>query len=245
MKKIDAYWEKRNFNKKVLEIEIDAEDSTDCLVALEDDYENYEYIVAKVPKRRIDLVHGLEEAGFRFMETQMEMTINLTKLTEPSRFTKANSEPIQFQTIDTIERLEELLSNIDDNLFVTDRVSLDPILGASLAHKRYVNWIRDGFLSGNALIVEATLKSNKIGFYFFLKGKDKTIHAVLASLYNNYRRRAFGIRFAKEVLTWLADAGYTKMILIVSSNNLEALRAYQFVGFEMKEINYILRKVTR
>lgn len=243
MKKIDAYWEKRNLDKKVLEIQFDADESVDCLATLEDDYANYEYIVAKVPKRRIDLVHDLEEAEFRFMETQMEMTMNLTKLTESSRLAKKKSGHIQFQTIDTIERLEELLSNIDDNLFVTDRVSLDPIFDTNLAYKRYVNWIRDGFLSGNALIVEATLESNKIGFYFFLRGKDRTIHAVLASLYKNYRRKAIGIRFAKEVLIWLAEAGYTKMILMVSSNNLEALRAYLFVGFEMKEICYILRRV--
>ncbi|WP_256759555.1 GNAT family N-acetyltransferase [Cohnella sp. WQ 127256] len=245
MNKRDAYWEKRNFDKKVLEIEIDANDSADCLVALEDDYTTYDYIVAKVPKLRIDLVHGLEEAGFRFMEMQMEMTVNLTNLTEQSRFTKANSERIQFQTIDSMERLEDMLSNIDENLFVTDRVSLDPVLGSSLAHKRYMNWIRDGFLSGNAIIVEATLKSNKIGFYFFLKGKDKTIHAILASLYKNYRRMAIGVRYMKEVLTWTAEAGFTKMNLLVSSNNFEALRAYSFVGFEMKEIYYILRRVTR
>lgn len=243
MKKIDAFWELRNFNKKVLEIELDADDSADCLVALENDYAAYEYIVAKVPKRRIDLVHGLEDDGFRFMETQMVMTVNLTKLTESPPSTKAISERIQFQTVDTMERLEEILSNIDENLFVTDRVSLDPVLGSSLSHKRYINWIKDGFLGGNALIAEANLKSNRIGFYYFLNGKDKTIHAVLASLYQNYRRRAVGIRFAKEVLTWLAEAGYTKMVLTVSSNNLEALRAYLSVGFEMKEIYYILRRV--
>lgn len=247
MKKIDAYWEKRNFDKKVLEIEIDVNDSVDCLAALEDEYATYEYIVAKVPNHRIDLVHGLEEAGFRFMEMQMEMTMNLTKLTESSRFTRATAttEQIQFQIVDSMERLEDLLSNIDENLFVTDRVSLDPVLGRSLAHKRYMNWIRDGFLSGNALIVEATLKSNKIGFYFFLKGKDNIIHAVLASLYKDYRRIAIGVRYMKEILAWVAEAGFTKMILMVSSNNIEALRAYLSIGFEMKDIYYILRKVTR
>ncbi|TVX98650.1 GNAT family N-acetyltransferase [Cohnella terricola] len=245
MIKIDAYWEERNFDKKVLEIKIDANDSADCLLALEDDYATYDYIVAKVPKLRLDLVHGLEEVGFRFMESQIEMTLNLTKFIEPSRFSKVISEPIQFQTIDAMEQLKDLLSKIDEDLFVTDRVSLDPALGSGLALKRYKNWIRDGFLSGNAIIVEATLKSNKIGFYFFLKGKDKTIHAVLASLYKDYRRRAIGVRYMKEILTWSAKEGYTKMNLMVSSNNLEALRAYSSIGFEMKEIYYILRRVTR
>ncbi|MFB7814956.1 hypothetical protein ACFC0X_12270 [Paenibacillus chitinolyticus] len=244
MKKIDAYWEKRNFDKKVLEIELDANDSTDCLAELQNDYADYEYIVTKVPKRRMDLVHGLEEAGFRFMETQMEMTMNLTKLSKPSRFTKAISDHIQFQTVETIERLEEMLSRIDEDLFVTDRVSLDPELGIGLAHKRYVNWIRDGFLSGDALIIEAILKSKKIGFFYFTKRNDKAIHAVLVSVYNNSRRRGVGLSFLEEIRSWLAEAGYTKAVTRVSSNNIEALRANLFVGFEIKEIYYILRKVT-
>ncbi|MNZ45577.1 TDP-fucosamine acetyltransferase [compost metagenome] len=244
MKRIDACWEKRNFDKKVLEIELETDDSSDCLAVLEADYENYEYIVAKVPKSRLDLVHGLEASGFRFMETQMEMTMNLTKLTEPSRFTKAISDQIQFQTIDSIERLDELLSHIDEDLFVTDRVSLDPALGTSAAHKRYINWIRDGFHSGNALIIEATLKSNKIGFFYFTKQTDKSLHAVLVSVYNHSRRKAIGLSFLEDIRSWLAKDGYTKVTTRVSSNNLEALRANLYVGFEMKEIYYILRKIT-
>ncbi|MBW7475546.1 hypothetical protein K0T92_12365 [Paenibacillus oenotherae] len=244
MKRIDAYWEQRNFDKRVLEVEMDADDSSDCLAALEDDCANYEYIVAKVPKHRLDLVHGLEASGFRFMETQMEMSMNLKKLAEPSRFTKAIADHIRFQTVDTREHLEALLSNIDEDLFVTDRVSLDPVLGNGIAHKRYINWIRDGFLSGNALIIEAILKSNKVGFFYFTKRKDKTIHAVLASVYKNARRRAIGPSFLEEICSWLAKEGYTKITTRVSSNNLESLRANLFVGFEMKEIYYILRKLT-
>ncbi|WP_042169613.1 hypothetical protein [Paenibacillus gorillae] len=245
MKKIDAFWEQRNFNKKVLEVELDDDDSNDSLNDLTDDCASYDYIVAKVPKCRMDLVHGLEELGFRFMETQLEMTMNLLKIAETSRFTKAISEQIQFQTIETIECLEELLSNIDKDLFVTDRVSLDPVLGTDLAHKRYLNWIRDGFLGGNALIIEATFKSQKIGFFYFWKRKDKTLDAVLVSVYKNVRRKAVGLSFLEEIRSWLANEGYTRLNTRVSSNNLEALRANLFVSFEIREIYYILRKVTR
>lgn len=245
MRKIDAHWEKRNFDQTVLEIEWGADDSIDTLATLEDDYTNYEYIVAKVPKGRMDLVHGLEDAGFRFMETQMELTLDLTKHAKTSSFTRETPGSFEFRIIDTSKDLEELLSNIDEGLFVTDRVSLDPTLGVGVAHQRYIHWIKDGYLSGNALILEVLSKSREIGFCFLTKHDDKTVSAELVSVYKRYRRRGVGLRFLEEARNWLAEAGYTKIITRVSSNNLEALRANLYVGFVMREIYYILRKITK
>jgi GNAT superfamily N-acetyltransferase len=177
------------------------------------------------------------------METQMEMTLNLTR--DIKRFARENSDQIQFQTIDSIESLEEVLSNIDEELFITDRVSLDPALGIGFAHKRYVNWIRDGFLSGDALIIEAKKKTNRIGFYYITKRKDKAINAVLASVYKNFRRKGIGMSYLEEISVWLAENGYKKINTRVSSNNLEALRANLAVGFKIKKTYYILRKITK
>lgn len=139
--------------------------------------------------------------------------------------------------------MEGILSSIDESLFVTDRVSLDPVLGTDLARKRYVNWMRDGFLSGEAIVIEALLKSRRIGFYYFTKGKDKTIHALLASIYKNSRRSGLGFSFLEAICKWLAETGFTRVITRVSSNNLESLKMNLFTGFEVKEIYYILRKI--
>lgn len=241
MKKIDAYWEQQNLNKKVLEIEFDVEDLISCLDTLEDDYLNYEYIVAKVPKLKIDFVHKLEESGFKFMETQIEMTLNLKKFVKLSTF----SSKLQFQAVESIEQFEELLSQIDETLFVTDRISLDPLLGIDFAHKRYSNWIKTGFLSEDTLIIEVVKNTDKIGFFYLTKKNDKDIHAVLVSVYKNFRRRGIGLKFLEEICFWLVEEGYRKVNTRVSSNNLEALRANLSVGFEIKEIYYILRKITR
>lgn len=242
MKKVEAYWEKQNLNKNVLEVYMDDNDTVSCLSELEDDYNSYDYIVVKVPKPRIDLVHGLEDAGFRYMETQMEMRLNLKSISNSPAYVQSVSDHIQLQEIDNMERLKELLTHIDENLFTTDRVSLDPKLGSHFTPQRYKNWITDSFLKGKAIIIEATINSNPIGFYFLLEGEYGTIHAILCGLFENYRRASLGISFTKKLPMWSAKQGYSKMVLNVSSNNLEALRVYSYIGFEIKKINYVLRK---
>ncbi|WP_107839171.1 GNAT family N-acetyltransferase [Metasolibacillus meyeri] len=242
MKKVDAYWEKQNFNKKVLEVEFEMDDSLDCLGTLQGDFLNYNYIVAKVPKCKIELLHELEEFGFRFVETQMEMAMNLRKLNKSLQLTMKKVDKLKFEIVNNIEHLERVLAQIDEDLFVTDRISLDPLLGNKIAHKRYINWIRDSFDREDTLIIEVLDKEDRVGFFYFTEKDNQIIQAVLASVYKTFRRRGVGLEFLQQALYWLVEMGYTKATTKVSSNNLEALRANLSVGLEVKGIYYILRK---
>ncbi|MFF2911605.1 GNAT family N-acetyltransferase [Paenibacillus sp. NPDC057934] len=242
MKKVDAFWELRNLDKTVLEVEFDDKDTTDCLNILSSDFETYDYIVTKIPKGRLDLVHSLEDRGFRFMETQIELSYNLNKHTKASSYVKKLSDQTQYKQVTTLDQLNALLSRIDDDLFITDRVSLDPLLGTTTAHNRYLNWLTDAFHTGNAAIYEVELKSRDIGFFYSSPLDDTTIYGALASVYKKYRNRGLGLIVLETAFNWAKKEGYSKIVTRVSSNNLEALRANLNLGFESKNMHYILRK---
>lgn len=242
MKKVDAFWEIRNLGKTVLEIQFDDKDTTDCLNDLASDFSTYDYIVAKIPKGKLDIVHSLEDNGFRFMETQIELSYNVNKHTEASRYIKKLSDQTQYKKVNTIDQLSLLLSKIEEDLFITDRVSLDPLLGTTTAHKRYLNWLNDAFHTETASIYEVELKSRDIGFFFYTPLDSTTIYGALASVYKKYRNRGLGLVVLEAAFNWVKEAGYSKIVTRVSSNNLEALRANLNVGFESQDIYYILRR---
>ncbi|MEC0226699.1 GNAT family N-acetyltransferase [Paenibacillus alba] len=242
MKKVDAFWEMQNIGKTVLEIEFDNKDATNCLNELTSDFETYDYIVAKIPIGKLDIVHSLEDRGFRFMETQIELAYNLKKHTKASSYVKKLSDQAQCKKVNTLDQLNVLLSRIEEDLFITDRISLDPLLGKAISHKRYLNWLNDAFHKEAASIYEVELKSRDIGFFYSTTLDSTTIYGVLASVYKKYRNRGLGLIVLEAAFNWAKEVGYSKIITRVSSNNLEALRTNLNLGFESKNMYHILRK---
>ncbi|CAH1201696.1 hypothetical protein PAECIP111893_01699 [Paenibacillus plantiphilus] len=241
MKRSDAFWEMRNLGRTVLEINCDDNDTVDCLKDLASDCETYDYLVAKIPKGRLDLVHAFEDRGFRFLETQIELLYDLKKMREVSGYVKRMADQARYRKVHTLEQLNVLLSRIEEDLFITDRVSLDPLLGTKMAHTRYLNWLSDSLQTG-ASIYEVELKSRDIGFFYVTEIDSTTGYGALASVYKEYRKRGWGLVVLEAGFKYAKEAGYSRIITRVSSNNLEALRANLNVGFECKDMYYILRR---
>ncbi|WP_138496209.1 GNAT family N-acetyltransferase [Paenibacillus pinistramenti] len=245
MKKIDAYWELRNLDRSVLEIEFEDKDTIHVLNDLTQDFQNYPYIVAKIPKGKLELVHSLEDMGFRFMETQFELSRNLNRRRELSRYVQKMFPQCTWEKVDTEEKLQGFLAKIEEGIFVTDRVSLDPVFGTETAYKRYVNWMSNAYYSGTAHIYQVELNSKKIGFFYCSAVDTNTVQGILTAVYKEHIHNGLGLIVIEAGLKWAKESGYSKLVIKTSSNNLEALRAYTSAGFETKNAYYILRKHPR
>jgi hypothetical protein len=126
MDQIEATWEERNLGLRVLEITLDEREERDVVTAIGDASRDFDYTLIKVPSGNPGLVHELEELGFRFLETQLEIFKKLKSYEEPKG---PILEEIQYQEVGSREGLDLVLEQIDEQMFVTDRVSLDPALG--------------------------------------------------------------------------------------------------------------------
>ena len=74
MKIINATWEKRNFDMDTYEISLDKKDLRnfdETYKKIEEQNYKNAYVIIKLPVGDIEAVHKLEDAGFRFLETQL------------------------------------------------------------------------------------------------------------------------------------------------------------------------------
>ncbi|MED4454442.1 hypothetical protein [Metabacillus fastidiosus] len=240
MEKLDAFWESRNLDKAVLELTFDKNDRN--IKIIEDlKEENHDYIVAKVPIRNIELIHQLEEEGFRFMETQFSL---VKKIKEdniiPSQL-KSLSSKLNWEPVVTHTHLDEVLKKIDENLFETDRIALDPYFNIKIANKRYQNWILDQFHKDDYEVYEIIFRGKKVGF-FFIKLESSIVSILLAGIYREFREYGLGfsIIYTPLKLSLLTEKKIAKTR--VSSNNLEVLRLYQTFGYMINDVEYVFRK---
>lgn len=233
----NAIWEKDNFNKNVLEIQFEPTDTKDCLDTLSTLEKEFNYILAKVPKMKIDLAHRLEEHEFRFLETQISLSYNLKKhksLEQKNR--------IQFKQLHKPDDLDVLIASIDLGLFLTDRVAIDPTLGIEYANTRYINWIKNDFENKATKIIEASIDNRKMGFFYLKDRGNNVIDAVLFAIYQDSQKRGYTVKVMEQMLVYLAKEGYTRVETKVSSNNIEILKLHLSLGLRVENVNYIFRK---
>ena len=83
MDQIEATWEERNLGLRVLEITLDEREERDVVTAIGDASRDFDYTLIKVPSGNPGLAHELEELGFRFLETQLEIFKKLKSYEEP------------------------------------------------------------------------------------------------------------------------------------------------------------------
>lgn len=240
MKLIDAFWEKKNLDLNVLEIQFDKYDSVDTYF----NYDNYEYILAKIPVGRIDLVHRLENEGFVFLETQISLYKKVSDKEENYKYINYISKGTSFIQIKDKNNMEELLNRIDKDLFNTDRISLDPYFDSEIANRRYKNWIRQEFDNTDSMLYELQYNGEKIGFSL-IKINENTMHLLLSGLYSNYKNSGFGFTIVEKPLKLSRELGIKSVKTNISTNNLNVHKLYEKFGFNIRNMKYVMRKIVK
>ena len=81
MKIIKATWENRNLGCDAYEIKIEWKDFKNFQEVIDElkrqDFSGA-YVTVKMPVGNLKTLHALEDAGFRFMETQFSLKLDLT-----------------------------------------------------------------------------------------------------------------------------------------------------------------------
>ena len=138
MKVIDAIWEKRNLGVDCREIKIEKDDTIEE-IKRELPQNESQYTVVKVPSGKFDVMFLLQEMGYTYVESSINLTHDLKDI-------KLN--PIQQRIMDSLsysmmgkEDIEELFCEIKKGVFSTDRIYIDPHFNHEQATNRYINWI--------------------------------------------------------------------------------------------------------
>jgi len=244
MKVINATWDQVNTGLKTCEIVFEKNDTFQTY--LDADIEgDYQFSVVKVTAGDLELVHQLEETGYRYLENQMVLSFDINQLVDINPSWKRLLNGFSCYQVKTYDELDFIIEEVNNNMFDTDRFSLDPCFRESnISSKRYANWIDHLFKKGATLFFTIVREGARAGF-FTMKQESKNLYRCpIAGIYNGYKSAGYIF-----VLTWFwlqksREFGSRKLITSVSSNNRDILSSLSKIfSFRINEIRIVLRKV--
>lgn len=239
MRIVNAVWEKRNLGVDCIELSIDVKDCKKTIENNLDKMHPAEYEVVRIPSERIDIVQLFQNRGYSFIEAAIKLTNNIQKTQIPKKLVKICNN-VSWEAMSEKD-LDFLYSEIDKNIFKTDRISLDPFFSSQQASQRYKNWIKDLVNAGN-IPYKVIYNDKVIGFFLNKKIETDVFDGILAGTYSDYEGSGMGVCVQYAGLKHAKDLNATKYIGHVSANNPAVLKALVLIGFEIKQIEYILIK---
>ena len=232
MKIVNAVWEKRNLGVSCNEITIEIADTinnlNESIITLES-----EYTVIKVPSDMYEISTNLQEKGYIFVETVINC-FNSAKLPELNSIQKRIVDSISYSEMNDND-LKGLWREVENNMFETDRISMDSHFEAEQASKRYIGWIKDELMSGSK-IYKLIFKENIVGFFILKENENNIFTAVLGGIYKDYK--AFGFGFCMnyfEIVECIEQNG-KKVLNTFSTNNRGATSMHFLMNYSINNI---------
>lgn len=241
MKILETPWEKRNLDVNGVEFYFDQSDSLENITeqVLCDKIHNYQ--VAHFPVGRMDIHNKLNENGFLFAETKFELIADLKMLELPQIFSRYENM-LQYHKIVTDKEKKEIYNAMKNGIFNTDKVALDSKFGLQKAGYRYATWVDQVIKEGSAIPYIVTCEEDNIGFFILKILEKKTGDSFLAALFNNDLYKGFGFSVLYYPMLQAKKMGMRKIKAGVSSNNPASLKMHLALGYQIKNLHYIMVK---
>jgi hypothetical protein len=234
MKTINCYWELANLDCRVAEVSIETGDSfsEEILFDLE---KNYDYIVLKFAVADYNHYLWATKHQYAFIETQL----SLQKRMKDWHLSPADSRLLKnfsIMDVNDLSGLNKVLDKIDENMFTTDRIYLDPVFGPKYSTRRYKNWIRSAFERG-ASLQKFLFRNKEIGFGI-ARIEDNVMYGILGGLYSGMGlgiiAPTYPLLYEKKDFEWFRPK--------ISMNNTPVLRLYNHFNFEITNVEYVFVK---
>lgn len=240
MELIEQPWEKKNLGVNSVEFRFDGKEN---LNEITDDIlsnSKYDYQICRVPVGRMDIMYLLQEHGFSFAETSIELSADLKKLELPSVYARY-IEAMDYHPASETE-LQLIQDSILSGVFDTDKISLDPYFGKKQAGIRFANWNMQEVEAGRASAYVVTMHDEPIGFFVDKTVSDKADYSLLAALYDKEKNSGVGFSVLYFPMLQSKLDGKRRITTGVSSNNPDSVRMHLELGYKIKEMNYVLIK---
>lgn len=244
MKIIDAFWEERNLGVSCYELEMELSDDVGAVLANLNGLENRQYMVAKIPSLRYDLMQLFQSKGYSFIEVSIKLEYNYKKLKyqlpQLSKGVQKLCERCTYAPMDN-EDLQQMKSEINKNIFHTDRIYIDPYFTFNQAAKRYNLWIDDLMSKGN-IPYKYIFDGNSVGFFINQKITPRLYNSILGGVYTDYLGTGMGLPTMYASFMYFINNNIDRAITHVSSNNPEILKLHTTFGAVIKELSYVFIK---
>lgn len=239
MEVIKAIWEKRNLGVECVEFELseseDVEKIKDTICSA-----TAQYQIAKVPVGNVKMQLAVQECGFDFFETniQLERKIDLS-MQLPNIYARfAKDITYKDATQDEVHFILEEVSK--GEMFTTDKVAQDPYFSPELSGKRYALWAKDILEKGAKTVLG--MFRGEIASFTIYEDKGDHYQAFIGGMLNGYRDRGLGFMPLFVTGEHIAMHGGGILRTGVSSNNPSILKLQLLFGCSIKEMKNIYVK---
>ena len=241
MRIIDCEWELKNIGKKTCEVLIDKNDIVDdnLLHVLDSEYE---YQVVKVDPDNIAANIKLGDNGFHLVETQIDLELKYQEFNFNDSLIKYIEPDISFKDINEREGFEGILNRVTPEMFITDRIALDPYFGLDYSYMRYCNWMKTAFDNQTAQFLSLQYKGEGVGFSMY-RIKDGIWHGDLGGIFPS-AGVGLGLMLVSGGFIYIKQRGLNikKIVTSISSNNASVIQPYNYCHFSFKKFKYVFVK---
>jgi hypothetical protein len=243
MKIIDATWEQRNLGVETQEITVDVSDSIadfkDAIKSLKASYS-----VIKLPPNKVDFVFYAEDQGFRLVETQFIMDGNIKKILPKAKEILRRASFFSVETDNSPEMFDSIASKINEGIFHTDRIAVDPYFSKEIANRRYANWLLDLKDDANSNLQIMKKNENIVGFNLN-KNDVHLAHGLIGGLLKQYQSEPLGLYWGAAIFANASeDKGITTWEATISSNNFSIIKLWEYFGLPISSISSVFVRHT-
>lgn len=243
MKVVDCLWEIKNIGKRTVEISIESNDEItgEQLKAI---YNNYDYVVIKVPINKIDVNTILADLGFMMIECQYKISKLYKDFNPDDRLIKRLIPKFNFKKVVSKEDFKGLTDRMTLGMFSTDRIALDPHFGLEDSYRRYKNWMTTEFENRTSEFLLTCLNEKPIGYCMYKKEND-TVDGLLGGIFEEYQDSGYGLITPLQLFLYAYkddEFCFKKMITSISSNNTPVVELYNYLNFRLTDTTYVFVK---
>ena len=189
------------------------------------------FIYTKAPTNELELINALEDAGFRLVESNLQLEKSIKPMSE---LIKPNC--VRF----AVPEDEVAVRSVSEHAFVYSRFHLDPSISNNLADKVKAAWADNYFAGqrGDAMVV-AEDQGRVSGFLQLLFQGDVLIIDLIAV---DPARRKMGL--ARDMICFALHNFSEFRLLRVGTQvaNVSSMRLYEKLGFRIVKSQYVLHR---
>ena len=236
----DCPWKIENIGKRIVQLNYTKDDIYNS-EAVYKVVKGYQYLVAKVPAGNINCLLGLQNDGFKMIETQFTIYKDKESFRKDIGAFRTITDKTSFQEIKCNSDFNLMLDSVDDGMFSTDRVSLDPSFGLSVGKHRYVGWMKNEYKAGTSSFWWIIVDYEKVGF-MMLKEKDNKVDLLLNGLFTPFQGKGLGIITPASplLLSMRQNNEISEETTNISSNNVRVVHLYNKLNFKLLDMTYVL-----
>jgi hypothetical protein len=199
------------------------------------------YAVCKVRVEDLEAIHQLEDQGFRFIETQLKLSLKM-KSYDASKYS------YRYLPVEKGE-LEQVL-DIAGTIFSDDRFSVDPFIKERFAGKaageRYRRYVLKSFEAKDECVYKMVNDTSKeiVGFGTHRHTSQEEAMILIGGIVSRYQRAGLGPITDYLAINALRGEGVKKAYTHVSARNY-AIMNLQIagLGYKVVDSHVVLRKV--